>query len=192
MDTTEARDKAALLRAPDIYRQTERGINYSERERRGGGYIHWSGGGVREGRKQQLWNGQDCFRERALHWQKSGKHFASLALFWEQPHPGYILATCAWPPNITVRTWYPIKEVKSCTQESVHPNYKTSTQAVTDAFDFMCFGFETFATACAVLLLVLKTGLENEFYKIQKLIFFFYLTLFQLPAQHTGLVWSFY
>lgn len=131
MDTTEARDKAALLRAPDIYRQTERGINYSERERRGGGYIHWSGGGVREGRKQQLWNGQDCFRERALHWQKSGKHFASLALFWEQPHPGYILATCAWPPNITVRTWYPIKEVKSCTQESVHPNYKTSTQAVT-------------------------------------------------------------
>lgn len=47
MDTTEARDKAALLRAPDIYRQTERGINYSERERRGGGYIHWSGGGQR-------------------------------------------------------------------------------------------------------------------------------------------------
>lgn len=45
MDTTEARDKAALLRAPDICRQTERGINYSERERRGGGYIHWSGWG---------------------------------------------------------------------------------------------------------------------------------------------------
>lgn len=63
---------------------------------------------------------------------------------------------------------------------------------VADAFDFMCFGFETFATARAVLLLVLKTGLENEIYKIQKLIFFFYLTLFQLPAQHTGLVWSFY
>lgn len=81
MDTTEARDKAALLRAPDICRQTERGINYSERERRGGGIFTGRGGGVREGRKQQLWNGQDCFRERALRWQKSGKHFASLALF---------------------------------------------------------------------------------------------------------------
>lgn len=46
---------------------------------------------------------------------------------------------------------------------------------VADAFDFMCFGFETFATVCAVLLLVLKTGLENEIYKIQKLIFFFLL-----------------
>lgn len=64
---------------------------------------------------------------------------------------------------------------------------------VTDAFDFMCFGFETFATARAVLLLVLKTGLENEIYKIQELIFFFfYLTPFQLPAQYTGLVRSFY
>lgn len=42
---------------------------------------------------------------------------------------------------------------------------------VTDAFDFMCFGFETFATARAVLLLLLKTGLENEIYKIQELFF---------------------
>lgn len=52
MDTTEARDKAALLRAPDICRQTERGINYSERERRGGGiFTGRVGGGGQRGEK---------------------------------------------------------------------------------------------------------------------------------------------
>lgn len=51
MDTTEARDKAALLRAPDIYRQTERGINYSERERGGEGGIFTGRGGGQRGEK---------------------------------------------------------------------------------------------------------------------------------------------
>lgn len=86
MDTTEARDKAALLRVPDMYRQTERGINYSEwgrsEWRGGGGVIHWSVWLIRhwgtEERKQQLWTGWDCFTERADRWQKSGTHLTSL------------------------------------------------------------------------------------------------------------------
>lgn len=42
MDTTEARDKAALLCAADIYRQTERQGLTIQSEGGVGGVIHWS------------------------------------------------------------------------------------------------------------------------------------------------------
>lgn len=53
----------------------------------------------------------------------------------------------------------------------------------------MCFGFETFATAHAILLLILKTGLENEIYKTQELHFSLDISS---TVQHTGHAHSFY
>lgn len=83
MDTTEAWDTAALLRVPDIYRQTERGIIYSERER-GGEYIHWSGWLIREGggREEKTtavdWTGLFWSLALAEVWQ--ALHFSHLIL----------------------------------------------------------------------------------------------------------------
>lgn len=124
MDSTEARDKAALVCVPDIYRQTERGINYSEGGREewpGRGVIHWSVWLIRG-----LWQrGQKTTAVDSMaasHLQTSGEHFTSLTFIREQPHLGSITATSAWPPNMLVRTNYTIAVLKWYFNRSVYPN----------------------------------------------------------------------
>lgn len=95
MDTTEARDKAALLCVPDIYRQTERGINYSEwvRSGRGGeGVIHWSVwliGGLRQrGEKTTAVGRMGLFQRGSL----------TLAEVWQPLHFSHLFlrAAASW------------------------------------------------------------------------------------------------
>lgn len=95
MDTTEARDKAALLCVPDIYRQTERGINYSEwvRSGRGGeGVIHWSvwliGGLGQRGEKTTAVGRMGLFQRGSL----------TLAEVWQPLHFSHLFlrAAASW------------------------------------------------------------------------------------------------
>lgn len=115
MDSTEARDKAALLCVPDIYRQTERGINYSEwgrsdRGGRGRGVIHWSvwliGGLGQRGEKTTAVDRMGLLQRGSLTLADVWRALRFSHLLWEQPHPGSITATSAWPPNTSVRTNY--------------------------------------------------------------------------------------
>lgn len=129
MDSTEARDKAALLCVPDIYRQTERGINYSEWGRSDrGGVIHWSvwliGGLGQRGEKTTAVDRMGLLQRGSLTLADVWRALHFSHLLRDQLHPGSITATSARPPNMLVRTNYTIKVLKRCFKGSVHPNCK--------------------------------------------------------------------
>lgn len=134
MDTTEARDKAALLCVPDIYRQTERGINYSERVRSGQGgegVIHWSvwliGGLGQRGEKTTAVGRMGLFQRGSL----------TLAEVWQPLHFSHLFlrAAASWIHYanfcLTSKTLTAYNQsVKQHIKGSVHPNYKEIHYAI--------------------------------------------------------------
>lgn len=92
-----------------------------------------------EKRKQQLWTGWDCFRDRVLHWQKSGKHFTSLTFSESTRFLDTLLQVL---PDL--QTWYLGRTTTTkCWNHALNGDFThiTERQLQLLSFDFVSRGF---------------------------------------------------